>query len=282
MNKAPEPATIGNLLQEATHLIPSDSARLDAEVLLASVLNRPRSHLLAWPERVPDPEQQRYFRELIARRAAGEPVAHLIGEREFWSLPVGVTSATLIPRPETETLVACALAVLPAGASRQIADLGTGSGAIALALAHERPECAILATDQSDAAVEVAKANALRLGLNNIEFVIGDWCKALTGRHFDLIVSNPPYIPAADRHLEQGDVRFEPHTALVAGPHGLDALTCIIGCAREHLHDHAWLMLEHGFDQADRVEALLQQQGYHSIVRHRDMAGHERVITARI
>jgi release factor glutamine methyltransferase len=282
MNKAREPATIGTLLQEATHLIHSDSARLDAEVLLASVLNRPRSHLLAWPERVPDPEQQQHYRELVARRAAGEPVAHLIGQREFWSLPVSVTPATLIPRPETETLVACALAILPSAARRQIADLGTGSGAIALALAHERPRCTILATDQSDAAVEVAKANALRLGLNNIEFVIGDWCKALAGRRFDLIVSNPPYIPAADRHLEQGDVRFEPHTALVAGPHGLDALTCIIACAREHLHDHAWLMLEHGFDQADPVQALLQQQGYHSIVRHRDMTGHERVTTARM
>lgn len=282
MNRAPDPDSIRGLLQEGAQLIAGDTPRLDAEVLLACVLDRPRSHLLAWPEQVPAPEQQARYRELVARRAAGEPVAHLVGQREFWSLPVSVTPATLIPRPETETLVACALDVLPADSHLQIADLGTGSGAVALALAHERPGCHVVATDRSVTALEVAAANARQLGLGNIEFLAGDWCDALANRRFDLIVSNPPYIPVADGHLDQGDVRFEPRTALVAGAEGLDDLARIADCARAHLHSDAWLMLEHGFDQGDRVHALLEQYGYHAIVRHRDMSGHDRVTTARL
>ena len=281
MNRVGEASSIGELLQEGTQLLHSDSARLDAEVLLAYVLDQPRSHLHAWPERIPGQEQQRLYRDLIARRATGEPVAHLIGEREFWSLPLGVTPATLIPRPETETLVACALAIVPTDAHWQIADLGTGSGAIALALAHERPHCSILATDRSDAALKVATANARRLDLDNITFACGNWCQALTDRCFDLIISNPPYIPAADPHLQRGDVRYEPLTALAAGSEGLDALSRIITCAHDHLHHQAWLMLEHGYDQAERVQLLLEQQGYHQIGRHRDLGGHERVTSAR-
>ncbi|MBT8117759.1 MAG: peptide chain release factor N(5)-glutamine methyltransferase, partial [Gammaproteobacteria bacterium] len=176
MNRAPDPDSIRGLLQEGAQLIAGDTPRLDAEVLLASVLDKPRSHLLAWPERLPAPEQQARYRKLVARRAAGEPVAHLVGQREFWSLPVRVTPATLIPRPETETLVACALDVLPADSHLQIADLGTGSGAVALAIAHERPGCDVVATDRSDTALEVAAANARQLGLGNIEFLAGDWC----------------------------------------------------------------------------------------------------------
>ena len=282
MNRAPDPDSIDGLLREGTQQIAGDTPRLDAEVLLACALDRPRSHLLAWPERVPAPEQQARYRKLVARRAAGEPVAHLVGQREFWSLPVRVTPATLIPRPETETLVACALDVLPADSHLRIADLGTGSGAIALAIAHERPGCHVVATDRSATALEVAAANARQLGLDNIEFLAGDWCDALADRRFDLIVSNPPYIPVADSHLDEGDVRFEPRTALVAGAEGLDDLARIADCARAHLHSHAWLMLEHGFDQGDRVHALLEQHGYQSIVRHRDMTGHERVTTARL
>lgn len=282
MNRVPDPDSIDGLLREGTQQIAGDTPRLDAEVLLACVLDRPRSHLLAWPERVPAPEQQARYRELVARRAAGEPVAHLVGQREFWSLPVRVTPATLIPRPETETLVACALDVLPADSHLQIADLGTGSGAIALALAHERSGCHVVATDRSATALEVAASNARQLGLDNIEFLAGDWCDALADRHFDLIVSNPPYIPVADSHLDEGDVRFEPRTALVAGPDGLDDLARIIDCARAHLHSDAWLMLEHGFDQGDRVHALLEQHGYRTIDRHRDAAGLERVTTAML
>jgi release factor glutamine methyltransferase len=281
MNRTPDPDSIRGLLQEGAGLINGDTPRLDAEVLLACVLDRPRSHLLAWPERVPAPGELARYRELVVRRAAGEPVAHLVGQREFWSLPVAVTAETLIPRPETETLVACALDIVPADQHLQIADLGTGSGAIALALAHERPGSQILATDLSIKALEVAAANARRLGLDNIEFVAGDWCDALAGRHFDVIVSNPPYIPVADRHLEQGDVRFEPRAALVAGTDGLHDLTRIIECAYPHLLSDGWLILEHGFDQGNRVQALLQEHDYHDIVRHRDTAGHERVTAAR-
>ena len=192
-----------------------------------------------------------------------------------------MSPATLIPRPETETLVGCALSVVPPDAPWQIADLGTGSGAIALALAHERPDCTILATDRSDTVLEVAFANAQRLEVDNIMFACGDWCQPLANRRFQLIISNPPYIPAADPHLQQGDVRFEPLTALAAGPDGLDALRRIITCARNHLHEHGWLMLEHGYAQAEQVEVLLARHGYCEITCHRDLAGHQRVTTAR-
>ncbi|MGB5259867.1 MAG: peptide chain release factor N(5)-glutamine methyltransferase [Gammaproteobacteria bacterium] len=282
MNRAPDPNSICGLLQEGVQLFNGATPRLDAEVLLACVLDRPRSHLLAWPEQVPAAEQQARYRELVTRRAAGEPVAYLVGQREFWSLPLTVTPDTLIPRPETETLVACALDVLPPDSHLQIADLGTGSGALALALAHERPECRFLATDQSIRALEVAAANARQLALDNIEFVAGDWCDALASRRFDLILSNPPYIPEADKHLDEGDVRFEPRAALVAGTDGLHDLARIVECAHTHLYSDAWLMLEHGYDQGNRVRALLQQQGFRAINLHRDAAGHERVTTARL
>lgn len=281
MNRVPDALTIRDLLEQATQLISGPDARLEAEVLLAHVLDRPRSHLLAWPEKVPGSDQQAHFRELVDRRAGGEPVAYLVGEREFWSLPVGVTPATLIPRPETEILVATALEILPSGEHLEVADLGTGSGAIALAIAHERPACRILASDISAAALEVAARNARRLGLNNIEFVKGGWCEALGEQQFDLIVSNPPYIPRHDGHLERGDVRFEPPGALAAGDEGMDDLARIARCARAHLVANGWLMLEHGHDQAAGVRRLLAEHGYSDIQSRRDYSGHERVTGGR-
>ncbi len=255
----------------------SDSPRLDAELLLAHVLGRPRSHLYAWPERRPSAECIARFEQLIERRRSGEPIAYLIGRREFWSLELEVTPDTLIPRPETELLVELALARLPGDAAVEVADLGTGSGAIALAIARERPLARVVATDDNPAALAVAERNARRLGLDNIEFAGGDWCTALSDRRFDLIVSNPPYIAADCVHPRHGDLRFEPRAALVAGADGLAALHTIIDQAPAHLVAAGRLLLEHGFDQGEAVAALLRQRGFVEVATHPDPAGHDRV-----
>jgi release factor glutamine methyltransferase len=280
MSKPAETA-IAALLQAATQRLHSDSPALDAEVLLAHALGRPRSYLRAWPERIPDAAAQARFADLLARRIRGEPVAYLTGTREFWSLSLDVTPDTLIPRPDTETLVTLALELIPTDADWRIADLGTGSGAIALALARERPGCRVTATDSSPAALAVAQGNALRHGLENIEFVAGDWCSALNGNRFALIVSNPPYIPAGDPHLAQGDVRFEPRGALAAGEAGLDALRDIVRCAAGHLAGPGWLLLEHGYNQGEAISMLLGEAGYRDISDHSDHAGLGRVARAR-
>jgi release factor glutamine methyltransferase len=277
MNKTAEPASIRQLLEQASCLLTTDSAQLDAEVLLAHALGQARSHLRAWPEKIPSAEQQQSFQRLLQ----GQPVAYLTGQREFWSLPLAVTPATLIPRPETETLVALALQRIPADSHAVIADLGTGSGAIALAIAHERPGCQLLATELSAAAIETASANAKQLGIENIEFLCGDWCTPLQARQLDVIVSNPPYIKDSDPHLQQGDVRFEPHTALAAGPQGMDDLTRIAHCARQHLRTGGWLLMEHGYHQRDAVTKLLVACGFNNIADHQDDAGLSRVVTAQ-
>jgi len=278
MNKAAEPASIRQLLEQAAGLLPSDTARLDAEVLLAHALGKTRSHLHAWPEKHLSTEQQTQFQQLLQARLRGEPVAYLTGQREFWSLPLVLTPATLIPRPETETLVALALEVIPAGSGALVADLGTGSGAIALAIAHERPCCRLLATDISPAALETAAANARRLCINNIEFHGGNWCEPLTGRQFDVIVSNPPYIRDTDPHLHSGDVRFEPRNALAAGPEGMNDLTRITGCACHLLKPGGWLIMEHGYDQGRQAMDLLQANGFQAVTDHADDAGLSRVV----
>jgi len=276
-----EPATIRMLLAQATKLLATDSPRLDAELLLAGSLGKNRSYLYAWPEEIPSVETLARFHDLLARRAAGEPVAYLLGQREFWSLPLTVTPATLIPRPETETLVALALQRVPADAEANIADLGTGSGAIALAIARERPRCRVIATDISQAALAVAAANAEHLGLSNVQCVAGDWCTALPDIPFDLIVSNPPYIAEGDSHLTRGDVRFEPRHALASGPQGMDALQQIACCAMNRLRPHGWLLLEHGYDQAQAVTRLLHTSGYERVQDYPDDAGQGRVIAGR-
>lgn len=280
MSRTGKPATIASLLARASATLNTATARLDAEVLLAHVLGKPRSYLFAWPENVPGEMQQKHFDQLLIRRQAGEPVAHLVGEREFWSLSLKVSRETLIPRPETETLVAQALGVIPAGSNQDIADLGTGSGAVALAIASERPDCRIVASDTSAGALAVAQANAQRHGIGNVEFLQGEWCTPLQGT-FDLIVSNPPYIAERDPHLESGDVRFEPRSALAAGEAGMDALTAIAHCAYVHLNDGGWLMMEHGFDQSEEAVRLLQSTGYRDISDVCDEAGLARVIRGR-
>ena len=273
--------SIATLLAQATGILGTDAARLEAEILLAACLDKPRSHLFAWPEQEIEPRLQERFAALISRRALGEPVAYLLGQREFWSLPLTVTPQTLIPRPETETLVALALDTMPESAPLRIADLGTGTGAIALAIARERPQSEVIATDISPAALSVARGNAARLGLDNVRFVCGSWCRALTVDTFDFILSNPPYVAEADPHLREGDLRFEPRNALAAGPRGLDELRRIIPGAHDHLRTDGWLIVEHGCDQGESVMQLMRTAGFHDISDHPDAADRSRVTRGR-
>ena len=260
-------------------LVNSDSPRADAEILLSHVLQRPRSYFVAWPEAVLSASEVAAFEALLARRVEGEPVAYLIGSRGFYGLDLAVSSAVLIPRPETELLVEAALARLPAGSCR-LADLGTGSGAIALALANElkreRKDVQIVAVDVSPQALAQARANAVALGLT-VDFRLGSWCEGLADDVFDMLVSNPPYIRADDPHLAQGDVRFEPALALASGADGLDAIRAIIACAPAHLKPGGWLLFEHGYDQADDVVGLLRAAGFVAVESLLDLQGHARV-----
>ncbi len=269
------------LLDEATaHLAGvSDSPRLDAELLLAHALARPRSHLRAHPEAQAGAAQEEFFRELLAARLRGEPIAYLTGEREFWSLPLKVTPAVLVPRPETELLVEQLLQHVAADAGAEILDLGTGSGAIAIALAHERRRWRITAVDRSAAALQVAESNAAALGLSNVEFRQGDWFEAVSGRRFHAVVSNPPYVAEGDPHLE--DLRFEPRAALTSGPDGLRDIRTIIAGTPQHLHAGGILLLEHGVAQGEAVRALLARHGFVQVETLRDLAGHERVSGGR-
>ena len=250
--------------------------------MLAHALERTRAWLFAWPEHVPTDVQRERFERLVEARAGGMPVAYLLGRRAFWSLDLAVTPAVLIPRPETELLVELALERVPENVACGIADLGTGSGAIALALALERPLARVRATDLSTHALDVARSNARRLGLANIEFAHGDWCDALGDARFDLIVSNPPYIAADDPHLSRGDLRHEPTSALASGADGLDAIRTIVATAPSHLLPGGWLLIEHGWEQATQVRDLLERRGLSSVRSARDIAGHERVSFARL
>ena len=255
----------------------SETARADAEILLAHSLDRPRSYLLAWPDRAPEPAAVERFERLVARRTAGEPVAYLTGVREFWSMPLAVTPDTLIPRPDTETLVELALDRLAGQGGGRVADLGTGSGAIALAIARERPDLQLVATDASAAALSVARRNARELGIANVAFLRGHWCDPLQENAFRMVVSNPPYIAPGDPHLDRGDLRFEPASALVAADDGLADLRAIAREARRVLQPGGELLLEHGYDQAEAVAALLDAEGYLDIAGHTDLAGQMRV-----
>lgn len=258
-----------------SRLSDSDSPRADAEILLAHVLGKPRSYFVAWPEALLSAHDVAIFEALIAHRAAGEPVAYLIGSRGFYGLDLAVSPAVLIPRPETELLVEAALARLPAHACR-VADLGTGSGAIALALANERQDAQVVAVDVSPEALSMARVNAKNLGVA-VDFRLGSWCDGLVDESFDMIVSNPPYIRADDPHLAQGDVRFEPALALASGADGLDAIRTIIACAPTHLKAGGWLLFEHGYDQAEAVAGLLHAAGWQAVASLIDLQGHARV-----
>jgi release factor glutamine methyltransferase len=253
-----------------------DEARSEAQTLLQTVLVVNRAYLLAHPERVLTEQEHSRYQASLLRRLQGEPLAYILGEREFFGLNFKVTPATLIPRSDTELLVELALARIPSPGCR-VLDLGTGSGAIALAIAHTRPDAEVTAVDASEAALAVAQENARRLQVRHASFVHSDWFSALAGRRFDLIVSNPPYIAENDRHLVQGDLRFEPSSALASGSDGLHDIRRIIGEAGAHLVAGGWLMLEHGYDQAEQVRALLLKAGFKNIRSDKDLAGIERV-----
>jgi release factor glutamine methyltransferase len=255
---------------------------LDARVLLAHVLGVDRAWLVAHDDDVLSPHQLAAFDALASRRRAGEPVAYLTGLREFWDLPLAVDASVLIPRPETETLVEQALYTLRGKRDPMVLDLGTGSGAIALAIAHERADATVDAVDISSQALAVARRNADRLKLANLRFIQSDWYAALPpGRIYDLIAGNPPYVREADPHLSEGDVRFEPKAALRAGADGLDGLRAVIGGARARLAPGGALVVEHGFDQRDAVRALMADAGFVPISTHRDLAGVDRVSLAK-
>ena len=274
------PASIQALLKQSSALIDSDSAQLDAELLLCHVLNKPRSYLFTWPEKQLNTEQQQQFQALLAQRIQGQPVAYLIGSQGFWSLELAVAPSTLIPRADTEVLVEQALSCpLPEATQQpiQVLDLGTGTGAIALALASERPAWQITAVDRVAEAVALAQTNQQQLRLTNVQILQSDWFAQLSGQRYQLIVSNPPYIAEQDPHLAQGDVRFEPISALTSGIDGLDAIRQIIQQAPDYLTAGGWLLLEHGYDQAQAVRGLLQARGFLAVASAEDLAKHQRV-----
>ena len=274
-----QPTTIAEAIDAATRVLRSASptARLDAEVLLREASGLTLADAIAHPKRRLSQTVRSAFAALIERRRRGEPVAYITGRREFWSLELDVSPATLIPRPETELLVEQALERIPLDVSKRIVDLGTGCGAIALAIANERPLAHVVATDASDAALSVARTNADRLHVTNVEFYFGEWFSPLGEQRFDVVVSNPPYLNAGDPHLREGDLPFEPRAALVAGDDALGAIRAIVHVACKYLAPEGWLLLEHGIDQAAAVRQLLRDCGYRQVQSYRDLAGHERV-----
>ncbi len=271
--------TCDTLLKQAAADIGGDSPRLDAELLLAHVTGLSRTSFMAWPERELTPMQAEQFKALVNERVCGQPIAYLLGEQEFWSLPLKVSPSTLIPRPDTECLVETALG-LPLPTEAKVLDLGTGTGAIALALASERPDWQVTASDRVIEAVELARANSQTLNLP-ITVVQSDWFADLPAGQFDLLISNPPYIPTSDCHLSEGDVRFEPSTALVAGDDGLNDIRLLIAESPAWLAENGWLLLEHGHDQGEIVRALFARDGWQDIETQRDYGDNERLTYAR-
>jgi release factor glutamine methyltransferase len=278
-------STLGEAIRQATQTLAShsDSARLDAELLIAHVLQLPRTRFISDPDLELNPQQLEQIHSIIQRRAQGEPVAYLLGCKHFWDLELKITPAVLIPRPETELLVETTLTLYPAEAPVHVLDLGTGSGAIALAIAKARPRWHVCACDESHAALAVAMENAEHYQLHNLTLLQSHWFDDLVNDiRYDLILSNPPYIPTTDPHLRQGDVRFEPRQALISGEDGLAAIRYLVAESRQHLLPHGWLMLEHGFDQGERVYQLFTDQGYQEIQQRKDLGGHIRVTLGRV
>lgn len=262
-------------LNRAASQFDSDSARLDAELLLCEVLSCNRTYLFTWPDKTLSDESLAAFNALVARRAEGEPIAHILGFRQFWTLDLAVTPDTLIPRPDTELLVELALDLLPQS-PKTVVDLGTGTGAIGLSLASERPQWQVFLLDRFLNAAKLAERNRQSHRIDNARVLCGSWAGALADASLDLIVSNPPYIDKQDPHLNEGDVRFEPHTALVADNHGLADIATITEQAKTRLKVGGVLLFEHGFEQAESVQAILRNNGFERVESHKDLAGQPR------
>ncbi|MFA6179762.1 MAG: peptide chain release factor N(5)-glutamine methyltransferase [Candidatus Methylopumilus sp.] len=260
----------------------SREARSEARILLGHILNKDHAWLITHEHDAMEANIHEGFKALLARRINGEPVAYLLGHREFYGLDLKVSPATLIPRPDTETLVEAALAKIPSDTNYKILDLGTGTGAIALAIARHRPKSMVTAVDASDATLDIAKENAQNLKIANVRFVLSDWLTALHDEKFDVIASNPPYIEQDDVHLSQGDLRFEPLSALASGMDGLDDIRRIIQSAPPHLNPQGWLMLEHGYNQAEAVAKLMTAHGLREVQHRHDLAGIARVTIAQL
>jgi len=273
--------TVGKTLRDATDLLSGDEARAEAELLLAHALRQPRAWLLAHDQDPMGPEARSRYSILLERRRRGEPVAYILGFRGFWSLEFSVTTDTLIPRPETELLVEIALARLPVACAARVLDLGTGSGAIALAIAKERPLFEVTAVELDERTLAIAKKNAARLGLDRVRLLRSDWYSAVLGESFDLIVSNPPYLAQDDPHLVDGDVSREPRLALVSGSDGLDAIRRIVAEAPSHLIPGGTLLIEHGWTQGEAVHRLLVKAGFSEVDTVADLAGRDRVTRGR-
>jgi release factor glutamine methyltransferase len=263
--------------------IQSETPELDAQLLLAHVLQVEPSYLRTWPEKSLSSEQYQTYRHLLQERLNGRPVAHLTGSRGFWTLDLNVNESTLIPRPDTECLVEAALYLLANVEAASVLDLGTGTGAIALAIASEQRNWTVLGSDLESDAVLLARSNAAKHQIRNVDFVQGSWFEPIgKDAQFDLIVSNPPYIDENDVHLSQGDVRYEPLSALVAAENGLSDIKLIANSARSHLKKGAWLMLEHGYDQGDDVRRILSQFDYESIETRQDYGSNDRFTIGRL
>ena len=273
--------TIKQILTEARTTLTSPDARLEAELLLEAICAISRSRQFSHPDEQLREDQFEQYKSALERRLSGEPLAHITGRRGFWDVDLRVTPDVLIPRSDTEILVEQALQRIPYNARWQIADLGTGSGAIAIVIARERPQCELTATDNSAAALAVARENATALGVNNISFVAGSWGQPLKLRQFDVILSNPPYIRTDDPHMLRGDLPAEPIQALVSGSDGLDAIRRIIEDSATSLKPNGWLLLEHGYDQAAEVSALLQHAEFNEIYTQKDYGGNSRVTGGR-
>ncbi|WP_106478442.1 peptide chain release factor N(5)-glutamine methyltransferase [Phytohalomonas tamaricis] len=275
---------IDQLLVTATQrLVPfSDTPRLDAELLLAYLLERERVWLYTWGDREVEPGTEARFHDLLAAREQGQPIAYLIGQREFWGLMLSTSKATLIPRPDTELLVEEALKRAQAARGRLL-DLGTGTGAIALALASERPQWSVFGVDIIEAAVQLARTNATRLGMSNVHFMRSDWFSAFgENERFDIIVSNPPYLADSDPHLERGDVRFEPRSALIAAQDGLADLYHLARSAQDYLEPGGWLLVEHGMAQGEAVQAVFRASGFIDVETCHDLGGRPRVTLGHV
>ena len=274
---------ISKTLAKATELLTetSESAPLDAEVLLCHVLNKPRTHLRTWPEKQLSAQQSKQFNLLLQQRQQGNPIAYITGQREFWSRDFEVNADVLIPRPDTELLIELSLNQLADKADTRIIDLGTGSGAIAITLAAELADIDVTATDLNLKALAIAKRNAAKHQINHIQFIHSNWFEQIPVSTFDLIISNPPYIDCNDPHLSQGDVRFEPDSALIAADQGLKDIKTLCERARHYLKPDATLLIEHGFDQKNAAQAIFNSFDYTNIKTHSDLSGNPRVTSGQ-